>query len=87
MILGKNRARKLEAEQVLRDLVIQYKRVFGTEEGKAVLMDLMNRFHILNTHSGDALKEGQRSVVLHILSQTSVNLAALDQMLKGESGE
>lgn len=81
MFLGKKR----EIEQ--RDRIIQYKRVFGSTEGKAVLFDLMNKYHVLNSHGGDALKEGQRSVVLGILSQCSINLDEFDKMMKGENAE
>lgn len=68
-----------------RERVINFKRTFATPEGKAVLFDLMNRFHILNQHDGDPLKEGQRSVVLFIMSQTNINIQTLDALLKGEN--
>jgi hypothetical protein len=68
----------------LKEKISTYKRVFGSKEGKIVLFDLMNRFHILNTHKGDAYAEGQRSVVLEILNKTNVNMEALDELMKGE---
>lgn len=67
-----------------RDLTIAYKKVFGTSEGKTVLFDLMNRFHVLNAHTGDPLSEGQRAVVLRILHQVGVNMEELDRMIRGE---
>lgn len=76
-------------KQEQRELIIAYKRVFGTPEGKQVLYDLMNRFHILNPIRGDSIeraeKEGQRQVVSLIMGQCAINLNQLDEMLKGES--
>jgi hypothetical protein len=70
-----------------RQRVILYKRVFGSPEGKEVLFDLCNRYHLLNGHKGDVHSEGQRSVVLWILNQAHVDMKALDELLKGENGE
>lgn len=67
-----------------RQRIINYKKFFLSPEGKDVLFDLMNRYHILNSHAGDAFKEGQRSVVLHILKETNTDLAVLDKLLRGE---
>lgn len=68
-----------------RNLVISYKQAFGTEPGKEVLFDLMNKYHVLNAHGGDAFKEGQRSVVLEIMRFASIDLNQLDKMMKGEA--
>jgi len=68
-----------------RERVINFKRTFATPEGKGVLFDLMNRYHLLNSHDGDPYKEGQRSVVLFIMAQTNINIQTLDQLLKGEN--
>lgn len=78
MIFGKK-------AQEQRDKIISYKRVFDSPEGKQVLFDLMNKFHILNTHGGDTIQEGQRSVVLWIMQQCNINLAQFDALMKGES--
>jgi hypothetical protein len=67
-----------------REKIIQYKRVFGSDEGRKVLFDLMNRYHVLNTHNGDHIKEGQRSVVIDILGRCNVDMIQFDKMLKGE---
>lgn len=67
-----------------REKVIAYKKVFGGDDGREVFFDLMNKFHVLNSHGGDAYKEGQRSVVLWIMSQAHCDLAQLDKLLKGE---
>ncbi len=65
-----------------RELIISYKRTFGSKEGKEVLFDLMNRFHILNPAVSE-IAEGQRQTVLHILKQSNVNLKQLDELMKG----
>lgn len=76
-IIGKARAE-------LRERVITYKRVFATPEGKLVLFDLMNQFHILNGHGGDVRKEGERNAVLYILKMCHRSVEDLDRMMKGE---
>jgi hypothetical protein len=70
------------AEQ--RDLIIAYKQVFSTEQGRTVLFDLMNRNFILDSTNGEPLKEGRRAVVLDILKQVNLSLEQFDQLLKGE---
>jgi hypothetical protein len=52
--------------------LMDYRIVFGSEEGKRVLYDLIARHYVLgSTFSGEQLTmahcEGQREVVLHIL--------------------
>lgn len=79
------RKKNEEAAESFRQKVITYKKVFGTPEGKEVLFDLCNRFHVLNGHGGDPHKEGQRSVVLEILGNTHRSMEDFDKLLKGES--
>lgn len=67
-----------------RDKIILYKKVFNSPEGREILFDLMNKFHLLNSHKGDPFAEGQRSVVLAILQQTRINLKEFDELLKEE---
>lgn len=83
MMLG-GRKKSHEQSESLRQKIIAYKKVFGTPEGKEVLFDLCNRFHILNGHGGDPHKEGQRSVVLDILGNTHRSMEEFDKLLKGE---
>lgn len=59
-----------------------YRSVFKEGNGRQVMFDLMNLFHVLNEHDGGAYQEGQRSVVLHILRQSNVSVAALDEFLE-----
>ena len=67
-----------------RQKMILYEKLFSSSDGHEVLLDLMNRFHVLNSHGGDNLKEGQRSVVLDIMARASVDLVQFDKLLKGE---
>ena len=64
-----------------RSLLVDYKRVFGTPEGKRVLLDLMDRGDILNTHRGDAFREGRRSLVCDIMKNVHINITELDALL------
>jgi hypothetical protein len=82
MIFGVKKNRDKDNEQ--RDLIIAFKHVFITTMGRKVLFDLLNRFHVLNSHKGDSFSEGQRSVVLYILQQNHINLDDFDKLLKGE---
>ena len=58
----------------IENLLATYRAVFDTDDGKLVLADLRKRFHLSATtfERGDphysAFLEGQRSVVLTILS-------------------
>jgi len=67
-----------------RQRVIAYKKVFGSPEGREVLFDILNRYHVLNGHDGSLLKEGQRTVALHILSQCAIDMAQFEKLLRGE---
>jgi hypothetical protein len=67
-----------------RQLMVFYKKIFGGEEGQSVLIDLMNRYWVLNSHGGDAGKEGERRVVLDIMARANIDLAKFDKLLKGE---
>lgn len=58
-----------------------YKEVFETENGKLVLMDLCNRFHMMgsvkkpnDTNGMMDFREGQRNVALYILAQVNYDL-------------
>ncbi len=83
MQFGLNKKKDIEAAEQLRQLAIAYKRTFNTD--KVVLFDLMNKFNILDTHGGDAFKEGQRSVVLHILKQCHLDPNLFNELLQGSA--
>lgn len=83
---------KKEDDQRLADQrqkLINYKKFFGEPHGREVMLDLMNRFHVLAGNPGvDAISiaraEGQREVVLYLLSRANVSMEQLDKILKGE---
>lgn len=62
-----------------------YKRVFGTKEGKEILLDLMNRFYINDNFEGD-IGEGKRRVVSFILKQAKYKIDDLDRLMAGDLG-
>jgi hypothetical protein len=73
-------------------LVGSYNRIFKSPDGKAVLHDLMNKFKMLNAgFNSDVSKmvygEGQRSVILYILSQKDTNPEALEKIMEELSAE
>lgn len=78
--------------------VAKYKAVFDNPTGKEVLNDLMNIFHFgMPTITQGAMgidphmsmfKEGQRSVVLHILSTTKLDLLErAEDMIERQQGD
>ena len=79
--------KKQIAEQ--RQKLINFKKFFGEEAGRGVMLDLMNRFHIITKipDVGDAIKiarlEGQRDVVLYLLEQSNIDVEKFDNILKG----
>ncbi len=78
------RKKEEDRSEAYRQKVIAYKKVFSTPEGREVLFDLMDRYYLLNTTGGDPAKEGQRQVILDILTRTNTDLTQLDKILKGE---
>lgn len=77
---------RVHAAKEQRDKIIAYKNTFKSNE-KLVLLDLMNKFWVLNPIPNDENKErreGERQVVLYILGQCHINLEEFDKMLGGE---
>lgn len=70
-----------------RDKIILYKRVFGSKEGKEVLMDLMNRNFMLASTRGDQLKEGRRNAILDIIHLSKISLKSFDELLTSQEEE
>lgn len=69
------------------DRVVAYRAVFGTEEGKIVLYDLIKQHNVLNsTFSKDphehAFKEGERNTVLRILTLLKIDPVQLDALIE-----
>lgn len=79
---------KFLAEQ--RQKAINYKKFFGEEFGRSVMLDLMNKHHVLSPlpDTSDPLAmaraEGRREVVLDLLQRANVSMEQLDKMLKGD---
>ena len=73
--------------------VSHYKKVFGSEQGKKVLYDLARNHFLLRPSyvKGDtyetAFNEGQRNVVLRILSILKMDELQLIEMIKQREGE
>lgn len=72
-----------------RQRIINFKRFFGEDHGRAVMLDIMNKFHILTPLPKTAepmelaRAEGQREVVLYLLSRANMSVERLDEILKG----
>lgn len=67
--------------------ILDYKRVFNTEQGKRVLHDMAMKFNMLKTThvKGDPyeskLLEGQRNVMLFIFEMLNTDTKALEQFI------
>lgn len=59
------------------NVIMAYQKMFDTKEGEMVLGDLMLAHGMLTPHSSDpqmmAIKEGERAVVLRILTYLKTN--------------
>lgn len=89
--LTPEQAKMLEEKMVVeqRQKAINYKKFFGEEHGRAVMLDLMNKYHVLTPIDDPdprlaAFKEGQRSVILDLLARANLSIEQLDKILKGE---
>lgn len=70
-----------------RDLIVKYKRLFHTDDGRAVLHDLMKSCHVMtSTLEKDpvlmAHNEGARSIVLRILRTIQTDPEQMEALLK-----
>jgi len=70
-----------------RDLIITYKKLFSTDDGKKVLHDLMKSCHIMtSTLETDPIlmahNEGARSIVLRILRTIQTDPDQMEALLK-----
>lgn len=84
MNLGGKNTGDIPREQVQRDRIIRFKKVFGTPEGKEVLFDILDRCHVLDTQELSPFEQGKRSIGLRIVTDLNINLADFDRLLKGE---
>lgn len=69
--------------------MLDYKAVFASDEGRAVLYDMMNAHHFLKpalTSKNDpieaAFNEGQRNVILRILTYVNMDVEQIDTLIK-----
>lgn len=89
MRLG-SRRKPEDKNEADRQKVIAFKRFFGTDEGRVVMLDLMNRYFILNpipvatNDFQQGVYEGQRQVVLHLLGLAHTDMAQFEKILKGD---
>jgi hypothetical protein len=73
--------------------IIDYKQTFGSPHGQRVLRDLMKRFHIMkSTHvSGDpyetAFREGERHVLVTLMSTLKIDPDKLGEIMKQGENE
>ena len=70
----------------MKATVLAYQRLFDTEDGKAVLYDLMKSCHMATstmdaTSQELAFNEGARSVVLRILKTRNTNIEQLNMLI------
>ena len=66
----------------MEELVKTYKRLFSTEDGKAVLADLQSTHRMLSTSYAESINEvvyneGERNVILRIMHIINTDLEAL----------
>lgn len=68
-----------ERVKLARRMISKYQKVFGSSDGKDVLKDLINANFVLDSTFAQndpyltALREGQRNVVLRILTILKIN--------------
>lgn len=83
-------AKKKSSEHKYLTRVADYKNVFGSAQGKRVLEDLCrNHFMFTTTNvKGDQIesirREGERLVVLRILSHLKLDLVKLEKLIEQE---
>ncbi len=66
------------------DIARAWLSIAETQAGMLVIHDLVNRYHVLTPHAGDALSEGQRSVVLYALAQANITNEDMTQIKASE---
>jgi len=73
-------------EQEGLDLILAYRQVFSTEQGKKVIDDLIKRFMLRSSMSLDphqiAFQEGERNIVLMLLHTLNIDEEQLRERIK-----
>lgn len=79
---------KQRALEEQRQKAINFKKFFGDEAGREVMLDLMNKFFISTPETESpivlARLAGRRDVVEYLLGRANVKMEELDKILKGE---
>lgn len=84
---------KQSANEKVKQVYLDYLKVFGTPEGKRVLHDMMKAGHMLapsyvaGDPYGTALREGERKSVLRILGLLKTNITKLNELFKSMDEE
>lgn len=78
--------KRKKVEQLAVERVTKYQAVFGSPDGQWVLEDLMSAHGMMSAHPANpeqmALKEGERLVVLRILTMLKTNPRQLLERIK-----
>lgn len=77
-----------DAEARIRQRIDDYGAVFGSDQGKRVLLDLLGHCHVLGSSFDPdpcktAFAEGQRDVALYILAQVQQGDLAFYKLVRG----
>lgn len=80
----------MAAKRRLSARIIDYKNTFGSEHGRRVLLDLMKAHFMMGTSFSKeplemALNEGERNVILRILSYLNIDHKNLEELIKEEA--
>jgi hypothetical protein len=85
-----NRKKSDDKDEAARQKVISFKRFFGPEYARDVMLDLINRYYVLNpipkceNEFERGRCEGQRDAVLYMLGMAHTDLGQLEKILKGD---
>lgn len=68
--------------------LIDYKVTFGSQQGRRVLLDLMNAHHMNEAFRGDSaelqFREGERFVILRIIKMLKMDVSRLKEAIDEE---
>lgn len=90
MRIGRANHKDEEARIVAqRQKIITYKQFFASENGRTVLVDLMDRFSLAFSLKPDASLSadrvlGRNDVIAYILNQTEMPMEQFDKIVKGD---
>lgn len=86
----KKNDKELIKKKVARTM--DYKRAFGSEQGKRVLRDLISYHHLMgSTYSGNVndmlFREGERAVILRILKILETDETQMQKLIEESANE